>query len=216
MAVTELALIRAQPSVSVKSPELLENLSIAKSAMESATSATFYYYHCIEDPSLIYILGSWPSISAHMDSFIPSPQNQHLLQILKDQIAVEWMFHIDVDQAACPLTKITESPVVAIGRHFISSSSKRQAFHDTFNANRKFLDSYIGAGDRVIGGWRIDRGAHRAQEEFLLLTGWQSVEQHMGFAKTDGFEKYAQIRAFVEAAEIKHAKRLQVGIEKVV
>jgi len=65
-----------------------------------------------------------------------------------------------------------------------------------------------------VGGILIkEQTKHR--DSFVLLTSWQSVEQHMGSAMTDGFEEYAQIRAFIEAVRMKHAKRLHVGIEKV-
>jgi hypothetical protein len=53
MTITELALLRLSPEMSIKSQPLLANLAVAKKAMEDFTSLPFYYYHCVEDPSLL-------------------------------------------------------------------------------------------------------------------------------------------------------------------
>lgn len=210
MAVTELACLRLASEKS-PSPDLLEKLAKARSVMEKASGYEFHYYRCIENPELIYIIGAWPSVDIHMQEFIPSPANQDLLAILKDDIAVEWMFHLDIDQTKHKLP--LHRPTVGIVRHFIKDGQKDQ-FQKTFKENKHHLESFIGGEEAVVGGYRLDFGfdpsleSDRNDDEFVLFTGWNDVEQHGSFAETEGFEKYARIRDHIRGADIKHAVRL--------
>lgn len=212
MAVTELARLRIQPGTEVSSPTLLANLSKAKTVMEKASGFKFHYYHGVEDTSVVFILGAWPSVEYHMQDFIPSQSNQELLALLKGQVVVEWMFHLDIDQTktALPLTR----KFIAIGRHIIKDG-ERDAFRETFKANRHEIQSFIGGGGYVVGGFRIDKGFDpsaegEAKDEFVLFTSWDSVKHHMDFAKMTGFEGYGQIRNHLEGADIQHAAELDV------
>lgn len=180
--------------------------------MEEASGYKFHYFHCQEDPEIIFILGAWPSVDFHMQEFIPGQSNQEMLALLKDQITVEWMFHLDIDQTTIPLP--VDRGFMAIVRHFIKDGDKT-SFESTFRDNRSEMDSFIGGADRVVGGFRIDQGFDPSMEcdkgdEFVLFTAWDSEEQHFAFAKTEGFEKYGQIRNHISGAEISHAAVLEV------
>jgi hypothetical protein len=87
MPVTELALLRlldqsssspsstTTPTTTLPEP-LLTHLTNAKSLMQSSSpNSTFHYLLSLSHPSHIYILGQWPSLSAHVDVFIPSAAN---------------------------------------------------------------------------------------------------------------------------------------------
>ncbi|KIX02151.1 uncharacterized protein Z518_08090 [Rhinocladiella mackenziei CBS 650.93] len=207
MAVTELALLRLLAGTEASSPSLLANLAKAKNVMEQASRFKFHYYHCVEDPRVIYVIGTWPSVEFHMEQFIPGQPNQEMLALLKDQVSVEWMFHSAIDQTIQPLPLGKE--MVAIGRHFVKDGDKA-AFEATFARNKHELESFIGGADQVVGGFRLDTGFDPSlqgerKEEFVLFTGWGSVEEHFAFARTEGFERYQQIRNHLDGADIKHA-----------
>jgi heme-degrading monooxygenase HmoA len=209
MAVTELACLRLGSDQALL-PELLAKLARARSVMEEASGFKFHYYHCVESPELIYIIGAWPSVEFHMQDFIPSQANQDLLALLKAEVVVEWMFHLNIDQTKRQLPLDRE--IVAIGRHFIKDNEENH-FQKTFEENKHYLESFIGSEELVVGGYRLDEGFDPSlegdrREEFVLFTGWHDVDQHGNFAKTDGFEKYAQIRDHLAGADIKHAVRL--------
>jgi len=212
MVVTELALLRLRPGTTAQTPSLLVNLLKAKNVMEHASKSKFHYYHCVEDPEVIYIIGAWSSVRFHMDEFIPSQANQELLALLKDQVSVEWMFHVDVDQDVRPLP-LDAAAVLAIGRHIVKDNEK-QIVQETFNENKLELDAFAGGTDKVVGGWRIDQGydpgSEGVKDEFVLFTGWESVERHHAFATTEGFQKYSKIRDRIEVVDIKHAIKLEV------
>lgn len=208
MAITEIALLRLSPGVTTHNPDLRSALSHAKTVMQSYTSRNFYYFQQTEDPSYIYIFGEWDSLDQHLNQFIPSADNQAVLQSLKDLLSVEWLLHIDVPHTELPLPASQPAHqgqiVLGIGRHFIKDGEKTE-FQQSFEANKLYLQDYVTQG-RFGGGWRVDNGD--GKDEWVLLTPWETVEQHYGFAQTAGFEKYGRIRDHIDGAEIKHATLL--------
>ena len=47
------------------------------------------------------------------------------------------------------------------------------------------------------------------KEEWVLFSGFDSVEHHIGFSKTDEFQRYRGIVEYVDGFELKHMKRLE-------
>lgn len=211
MPVTELARLSLHPGTEASSPTLLSNLAKAKDVMEEASGFKFRYYHCVEEPNFIFILGAWPSVDFHMQEFIPGQANQELLALLKDQVTVDFMFHLDLDQGVHPLP--LSKDVIAVVRHFMKEGDK-DGFTATFENNKHELESFVRSDRHVVGGWRVDKGydpsvdGEKRTEEFVLFTAWDSVEHHFGFAKTEGFQRYSKIRNHIDGADIKHAKEL--------
>jgi quinol monooxygenase YgiN len=91
MTVTELAILPLTHPLTNDSPALPSALILkllkARSVLESVSGHSFHYFQQVEDPSIIYILGSWDSVAAH-GSFLPSSENQNLLELFKDDIVM--------------------------------------------------------------------------------------------------------------------------------
>jgi hypothetical protein len=91
MTVTELAILPLTHPLTKEShflpSSLIQKLLTAKSVLETASGHSFYYFQQIEDPSIIYILGAWDSVTAH-HTFLPSSENQKLLELFKDDIVM--------------------------------------------------------------------------------------------------------------------------------
>jgi quinol monooxygenase YgiN len=214
MTITEIALLHLAPNVAAENVDLRVNLSHAKTVMQNFTNHTFYYLQQMEDPSYIYIIGEWESLEQHMNQFIPSADNQAVLESLKDVLTVEWLVHVDVSQANLPLPKDEAQLKAAqsgeliwsIARHFVKDGEK-PAFQETLDAKRHYLQDHVMEGT-IGGGWRIDKEDQK--EEFVLFCPWKSIQQHLDFGKTEAFREYAQIREHIHGAEIKHAKLLDV------
>lgn len=71
--------------------------------MESVSDFKFGYFQTMEEPDAIFLFCEWSSVKFHMTNFDPSQENQDLLELLKDQVTLEWMFHLDIDQTQSPL-----------------------------------------------------------------------------------------------------------------
>jgi hypothetical protein len=79
MTVTELAILPLIHPVTKEFPSLpsslIKKLQTAKFVLQRESGHSFHYFQQLEDPSIIYILGSWDSVAAH-SAFLPSFDNQ--------------------------------------------------------------------------------------------------------------------------------------------
>ncbi|KAF2497918.1 hypothetical protein BU16DRAFT_580486 [Lophium mytilinum] len=224
MTITELALLRLLPPTTSTTPSLLSALANAKTVMESYTHHRFHILQQVEDPTLLYILGEWDSLTQHMEGFIPSATNQALLTSLHGIVEVVSLTHYDVPLTQLPVPDAVEKKgrrgngngkgVVSIARHFVKAGQKGK-FEEAFEANKGELQEYVAPG--VCGwGWRVDREKEEEgqgeREEFVLFSPWESVDAHVGFGKTEAFERYAGFREWIDGADVKHARVLELGV----
>ena len=127
-------------------------------------------------------------------------------------LSVDVMYHaemMDGNTAAVPLG----APVVGVGRHHVKPGMK-SGFEECFGRVRGVVRGFTGVWE-VVGGWRVDEEGEKEKEkeggeEWLLFTGWESVEQHQEFGKSEEFKEYAEIREFLEGFEVKHAVKYGV------
>jgi heme-degrading monooxygenase HmoA len=221
MVVTEFAVFPLARSVTRGNPVLpdvlIENLKQAKAALESVSGYGFRYFQQIEDPSTIYITGLWDSVAAH-DTFLASPKNKELLELFKDDLS--WvgdrmltLWHLEGDvfnlDPSNGLKSVFTAPIISCNRHFVPRE-KKEGFVSKFEEVRGILEDYT-KPFKVIGGWRIEKEEvdGREREEWALFSGFDSVDHHMAFAKTEVFQRYREIVAFVEGFEVKHFKAIE-------
>jgi quinol monooxygenase YgiN len=209
MTATELAIVHILPGTTADSSTLLSALKTAKATQESLSGYPAYYLTCIEDPSLVYILGSWFSPAAHADA-IASPQNQAMLELLGPLIDREniTMYHIGLESLEdAPLS----APVISVSQHFIKHNSL-VAFASTFDRVVPLLGDYT-APQPTAGGYRLEKEQREDgsdKEEFVFFSGWDSIEHYSSFTHTDEFTTYRGIVEFVDGFEIKYLRRLDV------
>ncbi|KAB8256829.1 hypothetical protein BDV32DRAFT_128538 [Aspergillus pseudonomiae] len=212
--ITELALFHLKPSTDREA--IRRELSSAAKAQASYSKYPTYLFTQVEDPSYIYLLGGWSSVSAHMDDWIPSSTNQSLLASLKEKLDLVYMIHIDIDPTELGVfglstgrsgeVPIVDAPVIAIGRYFLRTGEK-EAFLNRFEETKMHLEAYI-APRALKGGVRVEPKDRKddgmEKEEFVLFSGWGEVKDHFAFAESDGFKEFTQIKDFLEGADIKH------------
>jgi heme-degrading monooxygenase HmoA len=114
------------------------------------------------------------------------------------------MYHLELDADVTPLP--LNVPVISVNRHFVKHG-QRDAFLKQFEHVKPLLQDYTKPRD-VAGGWRIEKETED-KEEWVLFSGFDSVEHHIGFSKTDEFQTYRSIVEYVDGFEAKHMKRLE-------
>lgn len=154
MAVTEIALLR------LKTPEPTSSTrKILKQAQQAQSEWSGFPVQIacqLEDSSYIYILGGWESIAHHNGDWIKSETNQKLLAQLKDDVDVEWMFHVDID--------VSEYQIFSSIRPMDYSTDTLEAF-DIYRSSRCTCYRY----KQVLRGTRKEsRIRHCVQERRVL------------------------------------------------
>ncbi|KAJ5959399.1 uncharacterized protein N7479_006549 [Penicillium vulpinum] len=200
MPVTELALLRRKaqvPSSSAKST-LLE----AQKLQTEYSGHQVTYLRQIEDPESFYLLGGWESVEKHTrgGQWIQSETNQNLLAKVKDSLDISWMFHLDLDPSTSKIP--LDAPIIAITRCFVEAS-KKDEFDAAFKVGLADLNAYT-APFTSCGGWRIDKEGE--DEEFVLFSGWNKVQDHFDFAGSEASTEFKKIQALMKGAEGKHVQ----------
>lgn len=221
MPVTEFAVLSLIKPVPRDHPTLpgafIQKLKKAKAVLESASGYKFRYFQQIEDPSRVYTLGLWDSVAAH-DTFRASPENQELLELVKDDIFLTGekkitLWHLEGDMFAVDpssgFKSVFTAPVISYNRHFVATD-KKEEFVAKFQEVRGILEAYTEPLG-VVGGWRIEKEEvdGKERDEWTLFSGFDSVDDHMAFAQTEPFMKYREIVAFVQSFEVKHLKAIE-------
>lgn len=186
--------------------------------METFTGYPFHLYTQIEDPSYIYIIGAWTSVTQHVEHWIPSDENQALLRSVRDLLDVEWMFHVDFEQmvfspenedGVIPLS----APMIAIERYFVDSGRKSE-FQAAFEKRKKSTTD-LTVPKPICDGWRLDREPHpdsgsAGQDEFVRFSGWRDVAHHSESVPTKEYEKHDGMQDCLLGFEIRHAARWEI------
>ena len=198
MPVLEILAVRLKKGVSAEDPSLLENLSTVRDFVKTNSK----FYHCIEDPSVIYIVGQWPSLAAHKEWLI-SPKRYEVLKAQEDQLEFVWMIHMDGTIGELPL----RAPVLSIARLFVKNEHEGE-FHRVAMAYREGLVVYT-KPYRVVDGWRID--PEDGKKEFVVITGWETVEAHKECTRKMGEEskEYASLGEHFEASDVGHSRNME-------
>ncbi|KAI4925185.1 uncharacterized protein J4E92_007223 [Alternaria infectoria] len=211
MPITELALLHLTPGTTPESPTLRTNLSHAKTVLQNYTNRTFYYMQQISDPSCIYVMGEWDSLDQHLNDFIPSAENQALLESLKDYITVDSnLEHLDVPNAELPLPRGDEElerarrgeQVWSI-THYTIKAGKREAFEVQFREMKEKLEDGVG------GGWCV--GKKEGEDDvFVTLFAWRTVAEYELFGKGKEREASAYTGECVERNDVTHVRLLDI------
>ncbi|KGO72473.1 Dimeric alpha-beta barrel [Penicillium italicum] len=138
----------------------------------------------IEDPDSFYLLGGWESVEKHTGEgqWLSSEVNQNLLaRYLASKIPLD-------------------APVLAITR-FSVEASKKDEFDSAFKATVPHLNKYT-APFSSCGAWRIDKEG--ADEEFVLFSGWNTVQDHVAFGQSEAAREFGKIKALMKGVDDKY------------
>jgi hypothetical protein len=215
MPVTELGFFRLKPGTTITSPSLLANLLTAKHICEAFTAsnsgnktANFRWEHCVEDPALIYYIGSWGSVAEHREAFRFSDDNKRLQSLMGAQVGIDQYFHLELDQSKVDVVAALDTRQTTVIRHFVKPG-QRETVEKLFAARLEQLRLQFGSSDNVVGGWRIDKKADD-KEELVLFVGSADDGQRLedGAAVLGG----ANAVDYFDKVEKTHAVKLDLKV----
>jgi hypothetical protein len=200
MRVLEITQLRLR-RVAVDNPALIQSLSAVREKLHTNSQ----FYNCIEDPALIYILGIWPNLEAHLE-FLDSPMRDEVLGPQEDILEFCWTVHVELDgMHLLPLG----APILAMERLLF----KHECVENFETAVTKYAQRLQGShAFRTVHGWRCDT-AHGTHEAFVF-TGWETAQTHVTLTASldDGGGDDDDTTALHERAEtvqIIHARNLE-------
>jgi heme-degrading monooxygenase HmoA len=154
-------------------PALLQSLSTVRDKLHTSSE----FYNCIRDPTLIYILGIWPSLDAHLE-FLASPARDEILGPQEHMLAFCWTIHVELGgMRLLPL----DAPVLAIERLCIKGECVEAIDQVVTRHRQELRDSQ----PKTTHGWRCD--GEPKTHEVVLFTGWETAQAHTPFAMNKSF-----------------------------
>lgn len=205
MSILEICQLKIKAHLSHDHPSLLVALQKARAGLrDKVINTQSHFYRCIEDPSLIYILGLWPSLDRHKE-FLASPHKREILDEQDELFDFQWIIHTEIQggMESIPL----QAPVLGIARLFIKKEgvSAYQAVVDKYrNVIEMGSEPY-----KPFAAWRVD--CENGNYEHLIITGWQQEGDHGIFTRKTGEEypEYAGVRENYEGMDVRHVRDME-------
>jgi heme-degrading monooxygenase HmoA len=192
LEVTQLQLKGVAPT----DPALLETLSSVRGILQTQS----VFYSCVEDPTLVFILGLWESLEAHRE-FLASFRAAEVLGPQESMMEFRWSGHVELGaMAELPLG----APILAVERRRVRDGD---------------VDAYVKAavvekGDlrersrhEVVSGWRVD--AAPGVREALVFTGWETAQDYAARQTTNYVNGQAATSATHEVLESYTARNME-------
>lgn len=162
MPVTEIALLRLQPGYTLTTPSLLYGLRHTKFALETFTKQPFEFYRIINDGCSIYLVGGWDTPEHHWVEYRSTPAYDVVFELLKDQVRIEFMYHVDTPVESLPM----HDTELEICRLCLTPQARADHFQVDFGELLSGLKKEAAQG-RVGGGRRIEV-RDDGKEEFVV------------------------------------------------
>jgi hypothetical protein len=200
MTIIELARCKLLNNIQISDPLLHRNLAkVSQVIQEYNHLPPTLFYPEVQDPSIFYVIGSWQSQEQHSKGFDGSPAQAEILELIKDQMDIEWMHYVDIEQDKIPLN----AQVLAINRYVLARSKDKQAFLEAFRARKEYLVS-VSEG-KTIGGWNLPK-QEGDEKVWIQFTGVKSDEE-VQFESN----KLVFVEGLVAETGLKHARRLNTS-----
>jgi quinol monooxygenase YgiN len=159
--------------VTATDPSLLKVLP----EVRSATQIEYVFYTSIEDPTIFFILGVWPSMDAY-DVFVKSPERPSVLALLDEFSTFEWVEHMDFGTRSIADLPIT-APVMTVTRAFLKGGKNPEQYYGKIDSLKAPIEEETKPWPTVFS-WTIDTTPDL--HKWLMFVGWRSKKHHQDYA----------------------------------
>lgn len=203
MAILEVLQLRIKPDLQPTDPSILKGLQSARQKLKDLVSDTqSRFYQSTDDPSIIHVLGTWPTLAAH-HAFIESPTR---LDVLRDQeglLDFAWVLHVEIDSmSSLPL----DAPVLAIERLHVKSGEHVIEYNLIMSGLvgriQEATEHY-----RVVVGWRCD--SEPGKQESLVFTGFETSSHASTVKARVGSAEWESLMDHLEDTEVAYGKDME-------
>lgn len=197
MPVLELAQVRLLPGRTLHDETLISAFRQASKAMQDFSNHPFYFLRSIDNLNIIYVLGEWPSVDAHVKDFIPGEENQDIVNKVKDRVEIVRLGHFDVRLEQVP----TSADKIRFIRWVMSPGEVKANYEKIFKRTKE---------EGYMGGWRVDPidapylgEGNVDKEEYVCFEGLEDVVDRGSRDWEDAREEAHQMGAIFEIDNVK-------------
>ncbi|KAL6249627.1 hypothetical protein RBB50_003480 [Rhinocladiella similis] len=169
MAIIELAHISLKDGVTATDPMLKKNLKEVKRVIEEYSKLITLFYTQVDDPTSMFVIGAWETKDKHQHGFNGSPQQGEILELVKDQMDIDWMHYMDIEQSRIPL----DAPVLMMVKSVFTRHVHRLALDNEFAQRTSTLG---GARHGAVLSWNIPQ--HDKEDAVRVhFSGWDTMDE---------------------------------------
>jgi hypothetical protein len=203
--ISEIGLLKLKPEHKVTDEELKRRLEQIGAGLEKFTGHPFYYLQQAEDPSMIYLLGEWNSLSEHYDKLHNSEEFKGRLPIMMQYFDFQWMAHYDFKLSQ---TQLGAPGFLEVGRFMVASDGEdKEAFQECVDAVWENMSKDMMAA-KPLGGWKVDE--QRDKEEYVFVLPFKNQQTHDEFYETDAGMAYGALKEMTVGTEVRRLKLLDI------
>lgn len=189
MPVLEMTQLRLK-RLAADDPALLRSLATVRAKLHTNSQ----FYNSVQDTTIIYILGIWPSLDAHLE-FLASPERDEILGPQEDMLQFCWTIHVEIggDMSSLPL----DAPILAIERVRVQEKIT-SAFERSMKGHMQELQGSHQC--KAVHGWRCDTTSE--SHEALIFSGWSAVQAHVNFATKNSCDEQFEMVQTIHARNL--------------
>ncbi|EDU46957.1 hypothetical protein PtrSN002B_008275 [Pyrenophora tritici-repentis] len=162
--------------ITADDPALLQTLSAVRDKLQ--TNSQFYV--SVEEPDLIFILGIWPDLDAHL-KFLASPAREEVLGPQEDMLEFRWTIHVEFGgMHLIP----ADAPILAMERMYVKGEQVESVDRAVIKHMQQLKTTHP---FNVAHGWRCDMAP--GDHEVLLISGWETTQAHVTLVKKESNDK---------------------------
>jgi hypothetical protein len=197
MAIIEFVHVKLVGGLTVSDPVLRQNMQKVTEVIEGYNHLRTLLYAEVDNPSALYVIGAWESQEQHQKGFSGSPDQAMIMELVKDQMDIDWSYYLDLEQSTLPL----DAPILEMKKYILPTDADKEAFSKALVAGGQ----HPKAGSQgSIGGWNLPK-SDGEEAVWVQFTGWKTVDE---YANAGGDDR--AIESLVEKVDVKYATRVHL------
>ena len=179
MSIIEFACTSLPPPTDSQAPQLLKNLVTVTDVIQASSHLPTRFFSSTTDDRVMFVIGGWPSQSAHQDGFDGSTEQAKLFPLIEGMMQIDWMEYLDTKHDNVPTG--SQCLVATVLRCGVLKDDARQQTWDGLQQGLKAaLEKQEGQGSQtgipIVCAWNLKKGKQDGEEDVLVcFSGWENA-----------------------------------------
>ncbi|KAF2813753.1 uncharacterized protein BDZ99DRAFT_436210 [Mytilinidion resinicola] len=188
---SEVVVVPLKAGIDLESGEYKTALDAALKALSEAEgSQKVSYGRQVENPDVLDLSIDW-GLPTNFHTFITSPAYAPFRAVLGTLVAGPPKINIVSRLQNGPFFSVITAPITEMVTLFFPASYAEADFNANFAKFKAIIDESAEGAKGVVGGWSVEEvpPAEGDAKLFVGAIGWESIDAHMEFRKTEAFKE---------------------------